>query len=156
MKKTHKFRALGNVSAIVAASGTITEAAKRLGVSRNSLHRWRREGKLPGPVRRESAPGLDPSSTDPQSWREALLARYTFSDTERQLVKLADLARQMADDLDLRPAVRLSAMARYQQLVRHLRLDTGEPAATVTAPTMNPARVARTSGDPRNILMAVK
>ena len=46
-------------------------------------------------------------------------------------------------------------MGRYQQLVKQLNLDNVEPSAA-QKPTMNPARVARTGTDPRNILMAVK
>jgi hypothetical protein len=48
-KRTHKLKALGNVTAIIAAASTVAEAANALGVHRSSLTRWIAAGKVPHP-----------------------------------------------------------------------------------------------------------
>jgi hypothetical protein len=57
MKQTHKLKALGDVSAVLATAPSLTAAARSLGVNRSSLHRWITAGKVrqPGGVRTQSA-----------------------------------------------------------------------------------------------------
>jgi hypothetical protein len=48
-KGSHKLRALGNVEAVIADSPSLSEAARRLGVNRSTVHRWIAAGKVPRP-----------------------------------------------------------------------------------------------------------
>src|SRR5262245_59303139 len=51
MKRTHKFRAMrGEAAAVMAVSSSVSEAARTLGVSRDTLHAWIRKGQVPRPA----------------------------------------------------------------------------------------------------------
>jgi hypothetical protein len=56
MKQTHKLRGLSNVAETIAAAPNVSAAARRLGVSRGTVHRWLAAGKVPAPGTASSAP----------------------------------------------------------------------------------------------------
>jgi hypothetical protein len=128
-KRTHKFRAIGgDVAGIVAASPTLTAAARRLGVNRSTIHRWIVDGKAPRPGRRRSLQknGSDAQVLElqtPAAWAEAVRAAYVLSVTEQTLLRLAERALEMAHDDTQKTETRLAAMARFQTLVRQLDLE---------------------------------
>jgi transposase-like protein len=154
-KRTHKLKGLKNVAEVVATSRSLSEAAQKLGVNRSSLHRWMQAGKVAAPAPKMGiAAGVQPGQTA-EDWAKAVREAGDLDATRSALVDLAVEALTISRDTEHRPETRLSAMGRYQQLVKQLNLDNVEPAAA-KVPTMNPARIARTGTDPRNILMAVK
>lgn len=156
-KRTHKLKGLKNVAEVVAASRSLSEAAQKLGVNRSSLHRWMQAGKVPKPEPKTGvAAGAEPDQ-DPAEWARLVRDLGELDPTRSMLLDLAVAALKMSRDTDCRPETRLSAMGRYQQLVRQLNLDTGAsvPAKPV-APAVPTRVIARGGGDPRAILMAVK
>ena len=154
-KRTHKLKGLKGVAAVVASSRSLSEAAQKLGVNRSSLHRWMQAGKVAKPEPKTGvAAGAQPGQ-DPAEWARQVREAGELDPTRSTLLDLAVDALRMSRDTECRPETRLSAMGRYQQLVKQLNLDTGEQAAA-SKPMANPARAARTGTDPRNILMAVK
>jgi transposase-like protein len=158
MKRTHKFRSLANVADVVAKASSLSAAAKKLGVNRSTLHRWMEAGKIakPAPKRGSTAaPETPPAHQSADEWAAALLESHPLNDTQRQLVALAKAALCLARDTSEAPQVQLSAMGRFQQLVRQLNLETGEqPQQQPVRATVAPRRPSL--GDPRAVLMAVK
>lgn len=156
MKRTHKLKALRNVAEVVASAPNLSVAAKRLGVNRSTLHRWLQSGKI---QRAEPKKGLAAGATDdqsPEAWAKAVREAAELDATQGVLVELAAAALRMART-ENQPAVRLSAMGRYQQLVRQLNLTNENLAATPqTKAVERPAAVRRAMMDPRAALMAVK
>ena len=130
MKKTHKLRALGDVPAVLAAAGTVAEAARRLGVDQSSLRRWIRAGKLVDPrgpraTATPRAPRPVTAADDlltPAEWEAAVLAEFDFSKTERQLLRLARRALERGLDDTLRPEQQCAFMGRFAALRRDLKI----------------------------------
>lgn len=160
MKRTHKLRALHNVDEVLQQSGSISAAAKRLGVDRSTVHRWLQAGKVSD--RRADLPPVAPAekATSADAWRQKVCAAFTLSDTELQLVDLAVDALEMARDRDRRPEIRLAAMARYQALVKQVNLSVVQsgsvpkPAAPASTDPVVPKPVSGPRMDPRALLVA--
>jgi hypothetical protein len=138
-KRTHKFKALGNVAVTVESAATVQAAADALGVNRSSVTRWIRAGKVPRPggqrPSRRKGPVVAGPRQSPQDWAATIRRAYELSPTELQLVALAEAALTLARTEDARPADRLAAMSRYQSLVRQLELEdakNGEAEAPQT------------------------
>jgi transposase-like protein len=156
MKRTHKLKVLGDVAGVVASAPNLSVAAKRLGVNRSTLHRWIQAGKV-----QKAAPKTGPAAgaaenQAPEAWAKAVRDMGELDVTQSALLDLAAAALKMARTEE-QPSVRLSAMGRYQQLVRQLNLAT-ERAVPDALPTSARAPMAqrRAGADPRAILMAVK
>ena len=139
MKQSHKFKTLGNVQSIIASCRTASEAARKLGVHRASVTRWVKAGRvtLPAssrptdPGRTPRQPSSDAAPIDPSAWGDRIRELYDLTITEAQLLALAIEAARMCYDRTLSPATRLTAMSRYQALVRDLNLEH-ESGATET------------------------
>jgi hypothetical protein len=143
-KQTHKLKSLGDVAGIVAASPTLTAAARRLGVNRSSLHRWIVSGKVPRPGRRRSLAvnatnGPQPSELQtPEAWAEAVREAYELTGTELVVLDLAVRALEMARDNTQKGELPLAAMARFQQLVRQLDLEVESDGKAETPADVRP------------------
>lgn len=158
---SHKLRRLGDAGAVVAAASSVADAAKRLGVKRSTVYRWIAAGKTPKPGGERTGLSAGPvKGQTPEVWAAQVRGCRELDATGAALLDLAvsafTLARENSSAL-----VRLSAMTRFQALVKQLRLDEGEaesgkPAeSSAPATTKNPA-VRRVTHDPRRLLQAVK
>ncbi len=140
-----------DLAAEAAGARTLTDLARRLGVTRQTVYRWRKEGKLPplrGQARERS--GADVPVTPPVSGGEPgafeawAASRYHLSRVEHELVKLADAALVLAHDGGQPTAARLAAMREYRGLVTALNLprldadDEGDHHDGNTPATVHP------------------
>jgi len=128
-KRTHKLRALGNVTDVIAKCASVTEAARRLGVSRRAIYDWISAGKVPKPGARltpASRPGAPADvASDPttqQSFAEWARATFDLSKAEDELVTLAQLALDIAKNPQITDSIRLQAIGQYRACRRDLRL----------------------------------
>lgn len=158
MKRTHKFKALGNVAAVIASAGSISAAAKQLGVERSTIYRWMKSGAVRVASRETSQPtaaDIPVPSTAPaaETWEAWVRRTFALDATEEELLGLAVKALRLAHTEE-KVSDQIAAMARYQQLVRQLNLNA-ERLKAATPPVVAPV-VRRTGTDPRAILMAVK
>jgi len=163
MKRNYKFKALGDVQAVMNAALTQTEAAKRLGVNLSTIWRWIKAGKVTPPRHWHTASAAGSAGEaaallpgqSPDEWASSVRAGRELSATDHRLVDLATEALIVALDKKTHSSTRLQAMGRFQLLVRQLRLEAGPVADQVPTPTRAPAP-RRTGTDPRALLMAVK
>lgn len=156
MKRTHKFQSLGDVQGVLDAAGQIASAAKQLGVERSTLYRWIKAGKLKAPAGTHAGeippPGQDQS---PEEWAAHVRETAALDGTGLALLSLAARALTMAQN-EPKPETQLSAMARFQQLVRQLSLRTGAPVEVGPSKTRPMTSDRPYRADPRALLMAVK
>lgn len=157
MKRSYKFKALGDVQSVVSSAPSLDEAARRLGVNRSTLTRWLQSGKVKRPQPKEGVAAGATAGQSPDEWAQRVRELGEMDPTRSTLLDLAVEALRMSRDVECRPETRLSAMGRYQQLVRQLNIDAGQtiPKPTTAPATTRPA-LARSGGDPRAVLMAVK
>jgi hypothetical protein len=138
-KQTHKLASLaGDAAAVIARSPSLAEAARRLGVNRSTVHRWIASGKMlrPEKSRRQPAASAIPRQS-PGSWGEWARQTFDLSVCEQALVELGEQALMLAQDQAETPAVRLSAIGRFQQLTRQLAFEEsidGKEEEATTAP----------------------
>jgi excisionase family DNA binding protein len=134
-KRTWKLGMVRNAApSVMASAKTVAAAARELGVDRSTVHRWIQAKKIPAPTgkaarlgKARTAPGASVGRVQtPEEWAHGVEETYSLSGTERQLLALAVLARTMADDAALAPAVRLQAAGRFAALVKQLNLETEE------------------------------
>jgi hypothetical protein len=95
------------------------------------------------------------------TWAAAVRQTYQLDATQEQLVALAVEVLTLALDPQTSAPVRLSAMNRYQRLVKDLAFEPAAPdragGSVPDAPVRTPvAPRPRPAVDPRAILMAVK
>jgi hypothetical protein len=143
------------------------EIAARLDVNRSTVTRWMAAGKLQRTAR-SAAPRADaqrakPTGKSPAEWAAAVREAYALDATDEQLVTLAESALETAQDQRESAQVRLSAMGRFQAVVKQLALVTrgaeddmpigAQQTPEVKKPLVTPR--VRTY-DPRAQLMAVK
>jgi hypothetical protein len=155
MKASHKLRALtANAATVIAASSSVSAAAKQLGVDRSTVHRWIAAGKVPRPgskrpPQRASTPAADgePSAPAPSlgtpadEWATWARQTYLLDATEEVLVGLAVEALRLAHDPGAKPADRLAATARFQALVRQLDFEDEEQKTHGETATRHPGDV---------------
>jgi hypothetical protein len=94
----------------------------------------------------------------PAQWAATVRKDYALDPSDDQAVALAERALEMAYDSSLAPGVRLTAMGRFQSVIRDLKLPLrladgpaeSKPATTKPEPKPEPSsrRV-----DPRKLLM---
>lgn len=165
MKRSHKLRGMGDVAEIVAFAPDRASAAAQLGVNRSTLHRWIKAGKVPEPgSARPKVPMTVPPAGEaaagsglPDAWFTAASAAREFNATDAQLLELARAALRLAYD-SADEKTRLSAMSRFQGLVKQVNLGMGaaEKPAALERPERPAHRPYLTSMDPRRSIMAVK
>jgi transposase-like protein len=136
MGRPRKFQKIGAAAVAEAAGvGSVNEIARRLGVSRQTIFRWRKAGKLPtGPTPRPAPSEPDEaSSTVPAGAHEAgayvtwAQSHYVLSRAELELVRLADAALVLAHTPTEKAGTRLAAMREFRALAAVLNLPALPP-----------------------------
>jgi hypothetical protein len=135
-KRTWKLRTRPDAAAVIAESGSLREAARRLGMNVSTLSRAVKAGRLPaptrgsGPIRRPAAlapvaPVAPPDeAAPPRTFQEWALATFELTEAERALVAMAQAARDLAHDPAQPATTQLSAMAQFRACLKDLRLPT--------------------------------
>jgi hypothetical protein len=116
-------------SALASTKNNITAAAQQLGITRRTLQRWLRAGKVgkvTKPARRRRA-GTSRSRT-PEGWRKWVLRTYELDATERGLLDLAVSAKTIAEDVNEPKPVRLAASREYRALLKQLNFESAHEA----------------------------
>jgi hypothetical protein len=108
---------------VVRTSRSLRAAAKKLGVHVSTLSRGIKSGRLmtSGPPRHPAVTGPAPP-VDAASFEEWALATFDLTRGERELVVLAQLARDVAGDPAHPMTVRLAASREYRALLAALNL----------------------------------
>jgi len=141
VKATHKLKVLQAEAKTVLTSATsIADAARKLGVSRQSVHTWIKDGKVPRPsggrprrrladseptTRRLDVPVLADAGTADE-WAARIRATFDLDASEDALVDLAAWALRLARDAATRPETQLAAAGRFAALVRQLNFEPAE------------------------------
>lgn len=164
MKRTRKWTFVAQEAQRLAGLGlSPVEIATRLDVRRETVQRWMAAGKLPDTrrgARAARAATVTGKAATPAAWAKAVRAAFALDATDEQIVGLAESALLLARDPAAATAERLSAMGRFQALVKQLALvarladEKPEPMVKKAAPARAVAR--RPVVDTRNILTAVK
>jgi hypothetical protein len=133
-----------HVAEVMAASPSISAAARALNVRQSTVSRWVSSRKVAPPGRPRLAAvtpaalaarledGGEPLA--PAAWAAALRHRYVFSIAEAQLLKLAESALTMALDEARDDGTRLSASRQFARLLQQLAIpedDHGETQDTI-------------------------
>ena len=109
-------------------SGSLRQAAKKLGVAHSSLSRAVRRGQLPAPgrvPRPESA--VPPAATDGAlSFADWARATFHLSRAEQELVRLGQTALDVAQNPEIPTALRLAAMGQFRATLKDLNLPQYE------------------------------
>jgi hypothetical protein len=167
VRRTRKWAFVAQEARRLAALGlTPLDISKRIDVKRSTVQRWMAAGKLTdtrrGGSKRTTGPRVT-KLTKPSEWSTAVRKDYALDPTDDQLVTLAESALGRALDPLEPSSVRLSAMGRFQALVKQLALVARAADLPATAPNAAeaPARPTRhlprrSSVDPRAVLVAVK
>lgn len=161
-KRTHKLRGMGHAAKVIATAPSLSAAAKKLGVDRSTIHRWIESGKVARPgakaKKADAAPAPAVPEKEPATWAAWVRESYELDETALMLVNLAEASLLMVGDPKAGRKDRLSAMGRFQQLVKQLNLD-GQAMAGALKPATPAPRASRPrpagGADPRGILMAV-
>jgi transposase-like protein len=110
-------------------------AARKLGVNRSTFSRWVKQGAVPAPAR-GPRPSLPVTGSEQPSevaaWGDAVRSLYTLNRTELELVTLAEAALELAHDVTQPASARVSAMGRFQALVKQLNFEVEDGEATKT------------------------
>lgn len=140
MKRTWKKRNLGpdRIREAVRTSATLSEASRTLGVDRSTLHRWMEaDPTLKAPItERVEATAEATKAADvlaPAQWAKRIESLYELTDTERVTLDLARRSLEMARDDFAKPSERLTAMGRFQLLVKDLNLEKPHGKAQTAA-----------------------
>jgi hypothetical protein len=167
VKRTRKWAFVAQEAAKLGELGlSPREIAIKLGLNKSTVTRWIAAGKLKrheaqAPAARAVAEGVWRDKT-PAEWAAAVREDYDLSETDDQLVTLAESALLVGRDPLSSASTRLNAMGRFQALVKQLGLETRsvvplpdeapvEPASPVKAAPV----LKRTGTDPRGILMGL-
>lgn len=152
MKATHKLKVLqADATRVMTTATSVADAARKLNVSRQTIHTWLRAGKIqpPGggrPRRRlgDSEPTTQPDVSvladvgTPADWAQRIRDVFDLDASEDALVDLAERALRLARDSATRPETQLAAMGRFAALVRQLNFEQeasndGEAAESAAA-----------------------
>lgn len=113
--------ASADIEAALRDTASIAAAARQLGITEATLHRWFRQGRVqrPSRARRERVA----TGSAPAAWGDAIREAYHLSPSELELVRLGERALAMSMDDTVKPETRLAATARFAALVRQLDLE---------------------------------
>lgn len=132
MKASWKMHDMAAVSAAIAGTSSLRQAAKRLGVHVSTISRLVKAGRVPNrhglTARSTVAPPAKHGPQTPTAWAADVRATYELSATEDQIVGLAAEALVIAQQLDARPSDRLAAMGRFAALTKQLQLPQEDEA----------------------------
>lgn len=147
-KPTHKRRAIGDAAAVLAGCRSVTEAAKRLGVDRSTVHRWLKAGVIPTFTRRpqrarRAGSTARTSARTPEAWARRIRERYELNETEWQLVDLGRRMLALMRDSSLRPEQQAAVAGRFQSIARQLDLPSEGEDGEVESESETRGTVAR-------------
>jgi hypothetical protein len=165
MRRTRKWDFVKQEAIRLAKLGIApVDIAKKTGVRRSTVQRWMAAGKLTDTrqgARGGRAPGVT-RSTKPKDWAATVRREYQLDVTDEALVTSAEMALSMAIDPLQSTTTRLTAMGRFQSIVKQLALVAREGAADKPVAPPAPAEQARIQRvtkrpavDPRRALMSV-
>jgi hypothetical protein len=168
MKRTRKWAFVAQEAGRLAALGKKpSEIARALGLDKSTVTRWISAGKLTrheaqAPAARAVAEGAWRDKTAAE-WAAIVREDYDLSETDDQMVTLAESALLLSRDPLALPGTRLAAMREFRAQVKQLGLETRAvvpmpdvaPAEPETSSKVAPA-LKRTGTDPRGILMGLK
>lgn len=160
-KRTHKLGGLGDVAAVVKASPSLGAAAKKLGIDRSTLYRWIKSGAVSEPDPKRGAPETPetvPAGQSPEEWAATIRSEHRLSRTDLQLLELAVIALTAGRDMSLKSKDRMTAIGRFQLVVRQLNLpESEEKPAEAGRPSRQVVKPVAHREDPRvAFLRAVK
>jgi len=162
MKRTRKWIFVAQEAQRLLALGLTPRAiAKRLSVSKSTVTRWIAAGKVRKPPTSRPGPAGDRSGSvahSAEEWAASVRRDYALDATDEQLVELATAALARARHPRTPARMQLTAMGRFQALVKQLALVTRHDEAIVAAPPAptppTPVQTSRQSRtDPRTILV---
>lgn len=126
-KRTHKLRVMRKDAEVaLATTSTVSAAARKLGVSRQSLHAWIRNGKIRAASPAPSEAAGDrvsedaPAGQSPEAWARSVHRKYRLTASEGQMVRLAVRMLKLAHAKGQPAAIQVSATARAAVLVRQI------------------------------------
>jgi transcriptional regulator with XRE-family HTH domain len=145
------------------------EIAKRLGVAKSTITRWKKSGKLPKDGPGPGAPGAAAVSPrlEPAEWARSVRAEYQLDSTDEALVTLGEAALSLSRSMTATVREQLAGSQRFQAIVRQLNLPgrrladlaDQKPAATAVndapARKVNPPVARESKADPRSAFMTV-
>jgi hypothetical protein len=123
-----------DIAAAVAAAPSLRKAAQRLGCHVSTVSRLVKAKRVPGRPGPKRAPTPAAPPADPGSFSEWCHTVFNLNEGERELVGLAQLARDVAHDLTVPAAVRLQAAGRFAALLKQLELPTEEQHGDIEEP----------------------
>ena len=135
---------------------SISDAAKKLAVSRSTLHRWMDQPEFVKSLESAKSGTLkDKIGQVEQALSPGKIGEFT-DEANQHLLDMAADTLNMAKDSKLSETVRLNAMARFQSLLKDIRLinpadEKGKPRSNATERTM-----VKSNKDPRGILSVAK
>ena len=134
----------------------ISETAKKISVARSTLHRWMDKPEFVKSL--EAAKGgtlKEKVDQVEKTLSPDIIGEFTDK-ANRHLLGMAADALRMSKDMKLSESIRLNAMARFQSLLKDIRLinpadEKGKPRLNATERTM-----VKSNKDPRGILSVAK
>lgn len=161
MKRTRKWAFIGQEAQRLFGLGmSLSEIGRQLDVQQSTVSRWVSSGKLTKPKagKRVASKGTPPKA--PAQWAASVRETYALDPTDEQLVTTAQQALEVAYNMAEGPTTRLSAMGRFQSVVKQLALGLSDrKTATETEQVVAVSRVpmaGRVGSDPRSFLQVVK
>jgi hypothetical protein len=160
MKRTRKWAFVAQEAIRLANLGlSPLDIAERLELNRATVQRWMAAGKLTDTRQSVAARSrveiLKRSGQTPDGWASAVRQDYALDVTDDQLVTLAEAALRTARDPTASIRVQLSAMGRFQAIVKQLALVPREVDAPTPLPPApeEPPMPRERRADPRAALM---
>lgn len=158
MRRTRKWAYVAQEAGRLAELGLSPKTiAARLSVSHSTVTRWMTVGKLKNT--RRSRPGegdvAPVSDRHPvEGWAIAMRQAYALDASDEELVTLGETALRLAYDTREPTATRLTAMARFQAVVKQLNL-IARRGDELPAPDPEPRKAAPATPrvDPRRVLI---
>jgi hypothetical protein len=158
MNRTRKWSFVAQEAQRLAGLGlSAAEIARRLKITKSTVNRWIKAGKLARPKARARSGEAPPLA--PAQWAKTVREAYSLDATDEQLVVCAQQALEVSYNMAETPTTRMNAMGRFQAIVKQLalvaRLAEDEKPKEPEKPE-RPIVVRRSGIDPRNVLQAVK
>lgn len=141
--------------------------AKKLGVAKSTVTRWKKAGLLSAPVddkKKKVTRVIGPPNArqSPAEWSKAIRSEYKLDATDEQLVTGAESMLSQSRDMTLSASEQRRAFAEFRAIVRQLNLPgRQEPAMPSDGEQAAPTQVAKPRlvpppmADPRTLRTAV-
>lgn len=171
-RKTRAWAYVAQEATRLAAIGcSPAEIAAYIDVDKSTVTRWIAKGKLKVAHKVVDVSTVVRAKKTPAEWATAIRDEFDLSETDDQLVTLAEAALLMSQDPNAKRSERLNAIRTFPSIVTKLALagrraqaeqpPVAEPkvaiaaAAAVKVATKNPKVRRRSSADPRTSFMRI-